>query len=263
MAKHASPQPTFYRICATCEQSQWCSVCKTRKDEPKFSAAAWQRARNGGRVCLACLGKAWGWWRCTVCKVKQAACAFESWLAQHRSCNGDQVCSNFWKRPLPRGSISKAVQRVAATQAKVAVRAAEEKKKRVNARAIADVWAAIVERKRRTGEPSNILKRRKKRRRQNTARRERPQQEDSNRTEKGKSFQYVCPHCDQSVTSTTRTGQVDLRGTCGHRFRVREGRLCAKAYDYVCPACNGHVASNVATGHIDHRRVCLWGTVFL
>ena len=107
MAKHVSPQATFYRICATCEQSQWCSVCKTRKDEPKFSAAAWQRARNGGRVCLACLGKAWGWWRCTVCKVKQAAWAFESWLAQHRSCNGDQVCSNFWKRPLPRGSISK------------------------------------------------------------------------------------------------------------------------------------------------------------
>ena len=142
------------------------------------------------------------------------------------------------------------------------MRAAEEKK----ARAIADVWAAIVERKRRTGEPSNILKRRKKRRRQNTAEKrteqKRPQQEDSNRTEKGKSFQYVCPHCDQSVTSTTRTGQVDLRGTCGHRFRVREGRLCAKAYDYVCPACNGHVASNVATGHIDHRRVCLWEQFF-
>ena len=136
----------------------------------------------------------------------------------------------------------------------------------MNARAIADVWAAIVERKRRTGEPSNILKRRKKRRRQNTAEKrteqKRPQQEDSNRTEKGKSFQYVCPHCDQSVTSTTRTGQVDLRGTCGHRFRVREGRLCAKAYDYVCPACNGHVASNVATGHIDHRRVCLWEQFF-
>jgi len=108
--------------------TKWCSVCKPRKDEPKFSAAAWQRARNGGRVCLACSGKAWGWWRCTVCKVKQAACALESWLAQHRSCNGDQVCSNCWKRPFPRGSISKAVQRVAATQAKVAVRAAEEKK---------------------------------------------------------------------------------------------------------------------------------------
>ena len=48
------------------------------------------------------------------------------------------------RNPIPRRSISKAVQRVAATQAKVAVRAAQETK----ARAIADVWAAIATRKR-------------------------------------------------------------------------------------------------------------------
>ena len=152
-AKHASPQATFYRICATCEQTQVCSVCNARKDENKFSAAAWKRARTGGRVCLDCSGGAWGWWRCSVCKVKQAACAFEAWLAQHRSCNGDQVCSNCLKCLIPGGSISKAVQPVAATQAKVAMRAAEEKK----ARAIADVWDASAERKRtiRTGQPPN------------------------------------------------------------------------------------------------------------
>ena len=73
---------------------------------------------------------------------------------------------------------------------------------------------------------------------------------------KGKIFQYVCPHCNQSVGSTTRTGQVDHRRTCGNFFRVREGRPCAKQHDYVCPTCNGHVASNVATGQIDHRTVC-------
>ena len=101
-------------------------------------------------MCLDCSGKAWGWWRCSVCKVKQAACAFDSWLAQHRSCNGDQVCSNCWQCPIPRGSISKAVQRVAATQAKVTRQAAEEKK----ARAIADVWAAIAERKRKREQES-------------------------------------------------------------------------------------------------------------
>ena len=106
-AEHARPQATFYRICKTCEQTQVHSVCNTRKDEKKFSAGAWKRARTGGRVCLACSGKAWGLWRCSVCKVKQAACAFESWLAQHRSCNGDQVCSNCWKCHIPRGSISK------------------------------------------------------------------------------------------------------------------------------------------------------------
>ena len=143
-AKHASPQATFYRICATCEQTQLCSVCNTRKGEMKFSAAMWKRARNGGRVCLACSEKAWGWSRCSICHVKQAAFAFKPWLAQHRSCNGDQVCNNCWNCPIPRGSISKAVQRVAATQAKVARRAAEEKA----ARAIADVWDATAERKR-------------------------------------------------------------------------------------------------------------------
>ena len=82
MAKHARPQATFYRICKTCERTHLCSVCNTRKDESKFSAAAWQRARHGSRVCLDCGGKAWGWWRCTLCKVKQAAPAFASWLAQ-------------------------------------------------------------------------------------------------------------------------------------------------------------------------------------
>ena len=73
---------------------------------------------------------------------------------------------------------------------------------------------------------------------------------------KGKIFQYVCPHCNQSVSSTIRRGQVDHRRTCGNSFGVREGRPFAKAYDYVCPTCNGHVASNVATGQTDHRQVC-------
>ena len=77
---------------------------------------------------------------------------------------------------------------------------------------------------------------------------------------KGKIFEYVCPHCKQSVSSTLRTGQVNHRRTCGNFFRVREGRPCAKQYDYVCPTCNGHVASNLATGQIDHRTVC--GTQF-
>ena len=117
----------------------------------KFSAAMWKRARNGGRVCLACSEKAWGWSRCSICHVKQAAFAFKPWLAQHRSCNGDQVCNNCWNCPIPWGSISKAVQRVAATQAKVARRAAEEKA----ARAIADVCrGAIAERKRSTEQES-------------------------------------------------------------------------------------------------------------
>jgi len=233
-AEHARPQATFYRICKTCEQTQVCSVCNARKDEKKFSAGAWKRARTGGRVCLDCSGKAWGWWRCSVYKVKQAACAFESWLAQHRSCNGDQVCSNCWKCPI------KAVQRVAATQAKVARRAAEEKK----ARAIADVWDAIAERKRNREQESSQTKeaepkaKHPKQENGTEMTTEGPadvhgKREDSNGRQtavrptkaeamaKGKIFQYVCPHCNQSVSSTIRTGQVDHRRTCGKDAPVR------------------------------------------
>jgi len=107
------------------------------------------------------------------------------------------------------------VQRVAATQAKVAVTAAEEKK----AHAIADVWAAIAERKRNREQENPQTKeegpKAKQRRQENGTEMTtegladvRGTQEDSNRTEKatlptkgvratreGKSFQYVCPHC--------------------------------------------------------------------
>ena len=141
MAKHAKPQATFHWICTTCEATQVCTVCKVRKDENKLSTAAWKGARHGSRVCLDCGGKAWGWWRCSVCKVKEAAPAFESWLAQNGSCNGDQICKNCWTSRIPRKSISRALERVGATQAKVVAQAVEEKKAHV----IAEVRAAIAE----------------------------------------------------------------------------------------------------------------------
>ena len=79
-----------------------------------------------------------------MCKVKEAAPAFAPWLAQNGSCNGDQICKNCWTSTIPRKSISRALERVAATQAKVAAKAVEEKKARV----IAEVRAAIAEKKR-------------------------------------------------------------------------------------------------------------------
>ena len=69
-------------------------------------------------------------------------------------------------------------------------------------------------------------------------------------------FQYACPFCAASVSSSVRTGQIDHRGACGHRFRVKDGDVAARKCDYVCPFCKGHVASNLKTGRIDHRTVC-------
>ena len=273
--EHARPQATFYRICKTCEQTQVCSVCNTRKDEKKFSVGAWKRARRGGRVCLDCSGKAWGWWRCSVCKVKQAACAFESWLAQHRSCNGDQVCSNCWQCPIPRGSISKAVQRVAATQAKVARRAAEETK----ARAIADVWAAIAERKRKReeeGTRTHETKPEAKQRREDeraemtsanaedaSTEQKRRREVEEARTQEGE------PKEKQRKDETGKAEEKQRALQAGKRqegskpskeetlpAKKRQATQRGQSFKYVCPACAQSVISRIGTGEVDHRRTC-------
>ena len=75
-------------------------------------------------------------------------------------------------------------------------------------------------------------------------------------TQKRKLYEYTCPHCSESVTSTVQTGQVDHRRRCGNTFRVKDERIVAKAYVYMCPFCKGESLSNTRTGQIDHRSVC-------
>ena len=255
--------------------------------------------------------------RCSVCKVKEAAPAFESWLAQNGSCNGDQICNNCWTSRIPRKSISRALERVAATQAKVAAKAVEEKKARV----IAEVRAAIAEKKRtrdadgsqaQGAEPKAKQRREEGREEMNIANAQDPiteqkrkrevdeaeaqegnpkekQRKDETRkaeeghkalkpdkrqegnkaskektlpantrhaTQRGQSFQYVCPACHQSVISSIRTGQVNHSRICGNRFQVKDGVVAQKSVVYTCPFCNGLVNSNVKTGQINHRSVC-------
>ena len=294
-AKHASPQATFYRICATCEQTQVCSVCNARKDENKFSAAAWKRARTGGRVCLDCSGRAWGWWRCSVCKVKQAACAFEAWLAQHRSCNGDQICSNCLKCLIPGGSISKAVQPVAATQA------GQRKKKR---HAPLPMSGMPARNKNGLSEQDSLQTKEaepkaKHRRRENGTEMTtegpagvRGKREDCNGRQravrptadvwaaiveqKGKreediaQMQEAPPHAKQrreddgTGRSTDRQADMSCKqqnnasATETVTLLANEAKAArkGKSYQYVCPACQKSVRSSIRTGQVNHRRAC-------
>ena len=119
-----------------------------------------------------------------------------------------------------------------ATQAKVARRAAEERK----ARAIADVWDAIAERKRKREQERPQRKeaepKPKQRRQENGTEMttEGPaevhgQQDDSNERPRAvrprkaaEAMAKGSPHCNQSVSSTVRTGQVNHRRTCGNFF---------------------------------------------
>ena len=78
----------------------------------------------------------------------------------------------------------------------------------------------------------------------------RPRQED------GKLLCYTCPFCQERVSSTVATGQVDHRKACGKKFRVKDGKIALREFVYKCPFCAGQVASTVTTGQVDHRGTC-------
>ena len=274
MAKHAKPQATFHRICRTCEATQVCTSCKVRKDESKFSIAAWKRARHGNRVCLDCGGKAWGWWTCSVCKVKAAASAFQSWLAQNGSCNGDQICQNCWISRIPRTSISKALERVAATQAKVAAKALEEKKAHV----IAEVRAAIAEKKRtrdadgaqaQGAQPRAKQRREEGREEMNIAnaqdpipKQKRKREVEEAETQEGNLKEKQCKETRQAeegheALKPDKTQEGD-KASKEKTLPAKTGHATQRGqrFHYVCPACQKSVISSIRSGQVDHRRIC-------
>ena len=74
--------------------------------------------------------------------------------------------------------------------------------------------------------------------------------------DKDSTFHYKCPFCEAAISSRICSGRVDNRRHCGHRFRVKDGRVAEKEMVYECPFCAGKVESNVRTGRLDHRNVC-------
>ena len=173
-----------------------------------------------------------------------------------------------------RGSISKAVQRVAATQAKVAVRAAKEK----NARAIADVWAAIAERKQNREQEGGQTKEAEPKateRRQDdgtemsiadvqaaTAAQKRKREVDIAETQEAE--QRAKQRKDG--TDKAREGQTDLQAKEKEGAKpsekatvpAKEGKATQKRNlcEYICPHCSESVTSTVRTGRVNHRRRC-------
>eukprot|EP00438_Fugacium_kawagutii_P013325 Skav213524 [mRNA] locus=scaffold1184:334:2472:- [translate_table: standard] len=146
--QRAGPKCTFYRICQACEKTELCGGCKERKPKTSFSAGAWKQARGGARMCLNCSCKARGFRTCSVCATQKAKECFQLWMLKHTSFKGDQICDNCSRRPLARGIVRKALDRVAATQAK----AVAEKRARV----VAIVREEIAARKRKRDENLDV-----------------------------------------------------------------------------------------------------------
>ena len=241
-AKHAKPQATFYRICKTCEETRVCAKCQEWKNETCFSAHAWKRARGGARLCLDCTTKARGLWVCKICCKKQTCAAFQTWLSRHKALNGDQWCDSCKAKTIKPSVRKKAIARLAPRRKKLQ-QARREK-------VIEEVWKEILQQNR-LGQGHAVQTDV-----QEEVSLERPGTQDVEVTRPArKLFKYTCPFCFKEVPSNVKTGDVDHRRTCGHRFSVQDGRI-RETFEYKCPFCHGTVTSKIVTGQLDHRRTC-------
>ena len=175
------------------------------------------------------------------------------WSAQHRTCNGDQVCSKCLTCSIPRESIRKAVRRVAATQARVAMTAAEEKKARV----IADVKAAIAERKRNReeeiGQTKDALPPAKQCRQDSGTERNTDGHAEMSCT------QQDAASATEKVTRSANAAKVARKGknrrVCGKQFYVKDCIVSkdTRCHPHTCPVCATVVWSAHASGRIACR----------
>ena len=68
-------------------------------------------------------------------------------------------------------------------------------------------------------------------------------------------IRVTCPFCKAAINSQVRTGRVDHRSACGHRFRVHNEQVVQMRHEHVCPRCGTKIVSAKASGRVrsQHR----------
>eukprot|EP00438_Fugacium_kawagutii_P033265 Skav234611 [mRNA] locus=scaffold1110:370618:372077:- [translate_table: standard] len=266
--KHANPRCTLDRVCKTCEKTQLCTGCKTRKGESSFSAGAWRRSRNGTRLCLECAPKAHGLRRCGICNRQLAVSAFGMWMLRTERFKGDQICDACHRPQVLRGIVRKAVRRMAATKAKV--------KEAKRTRAIAEVWEAIAAQKRRAADSlarthrmapptrskktETMIRKRKHEEDEDAANAKIEERNKSKKAEDGSKAaqEKTVPKTDEKARQSMPK-KLHARPTATAAppaKQARETKTEKEAYQYTCPFCDMSVLSRIRTGQVDHRRKC-------
>lgn len=263
--KYRRPQCAYYRVCLTCEVQKPCARCKERKSEKSFGALAWKARNADRRICRMCAAKERGMWTCQSCGERKARAAFSVCQNnENRRTHGWERCNKCVGLQLARHFAARAIKRLSRRRQSVAeanlLQVAGLPRAALQPAPVRAAAAAAESEAKERGETKPA----------GTPKRKREEEGKLNETVSSKStttarpktqgqenlFEYICPCCSELVTSTVRTGQVRHRGTCGGRFRVRDGRAAAKPHVYVCPFCKGEVLSNTKTGKVDHRTVC-------
>ena len=252
-SKHQNPRWSMYRVCLSCDAVKHCFACKRKQTKEYFGTAAWTARKPNRRVCLQCQTRTQGFWTCAACHQRRPQLQFSTFLVKRPSGkDGTQICNTCHAK------IAQKVLRKRAATATVA--RLEPLRKRIRrAEVLRETWEAIAQKRNAQQlQPSKLptaphtMKHDSMPRaeyhapRATTAQQNPPNNQETAR----RVYQYTCPFCAISVASSIRTGQVDHRHACGHKFRVHAGSISGRTHKHACPRCGTIVASSQAAGRI-------------
>ena len=252
-SKHQNPRWSMYRVCLSCDAVKHCFACKRKQTKEYFGTAAWTARKPNRRVCLQCQTRTQGFWTCAACHQRRPQLQFSTFLVKRPSGkDGTQICNTC------HAEIAQKVLRKRAATATVA--RLEPLRKRIRrAEVLRETWEAIAQKRnaqqlqpiKLPTAPHTMKHDSMPRAEYHAPRATTAQQNPPNNQETARRvYQYTCPFCAISVASSIRTGQVDHRHACGHKFRVHAGSISGRTHKHACPRCGTIVASSQAAGRI-------------
>ena len=252
-SKHQNPRWSMYRVCLSCDAVKHCFACKRQQTKEYFGTAAWTARKPNRRVCLQCQTRTQGFWTCAACHQRRPQLQFSTFLVKRPSGkDGTQICNTC------HAEIAQKVLRKRAATATVA--RLEPLRKRIrSAEVLRETWEAIAQKRnaqqlqpiKLPTAPHTMKHDSMPRAEYHAPRATTAQQNPPNNQETARRvYQYTCPFCAISVASSIRTGQVDHRHACGHKFRVHAGSISGRTHKHACPRCGTIVASSQAAGRI-------------
>ena len=258
-----NPIRSFSRVCATCRQRKTCYRCRKCLPEENFNKSAWKTRHADRRICKACMHK--DHLTCESCKICKEKSFFRRYTRKHPGrAHGHQVCDCCWFQ-------ADMLYYAANTNKRLARVRKTLKQKRV-AQIVAEVYAHIAKTKQAVStqvEPHGIAEIA----RQNihtdvspptpntpNKKATKPPLAPPSEAPRGKQsktqerlFVYTCPFCKAAINSQVRTGRVDHRSACGHRFRVHNAQVVHMRHEHVCPCCGTKIVSAKASGRVQSQ----------
>ena len=236
--KRQKPHCSFYRVCLTCKETKACDLCGKHLEEKDFSKSEWQRTRNKVRVCTACHRQ--GHWTCSVCKTRRLLTHFSLWRKQHPAHYGTQKCNicihvkharqqTHARLKRTRSKIKEAKVTKVLQEVRIKIQQIKRKQQTEsgsNAKSQKTVKEHSGEHKEaciHMSKPHAHIQVNTEIPQVNEQQGSHGQDHRNAKKPSAKLLEYECPYCHVTIYSPVESGQVQVTGHCGKRFRVHNG----------------------------------------